>query len=109
MQTLAAVLARADAPWLVSLEGIGGIGKTALAVALQRQLGRDLYLGDFAWVSAQAALLDAQGRDSRRERPALSQVALVTALLQQLAPQEAVGHPGAAGGSVESAAPGAAA
>lgn len=91
VQALAAVLARAEAPWLVSLEGIGGIGKTALAVALQRQLGRSLYFGDFGWVSAQAALLDAQGAIRARERPALSQVALVTALLQQLAPQEAVG------------------
>ena len=91
MQALAAVLARADAPWLVSLEGIGGIGKTALAVALQRQLGRNLYFGDFAWVSAQVVLLDAHGAIRTKEQPALSQVALVTALLQQLASQEAVG------------------
>jgi len=88
---LAAFLGGAEPPWLFSIDGIGGIGKTALAAALMRQLEHDLHFGGFAWVSAQPAVLDAAGTIHARQRPALTQTALVTALLEQLAPQEAVG------------------
>jgi hypothetical protein len=91
VEMLADLIARVDAPWLLSVEGIGGIGKTALAVALFRHLGHGLHFHDFAWVSAQPSLLDAGGAIRAKARPALSQEALVTGLLEQLAPQEAAG------------------
>jgi hypothetical protein len=73
------------------IDGIGGIGKTALAAAVARQMEDELAFDDFAWVSAQPAVLDALGSIRTRARPALSPPALVTALLEQLAPQEAAG------------------
>jgi hypothetical protein len=91
VEVLAATLAGASSPWLLSIDGIGGIGKTALAAALLRQMEGALDFDNFAWVSAQPAILDAVGTIRARERPALTQTALVTALLEQLAPQEAAG------------------
>lgn len=88
---LAPFLAQPGSPWLLSIDGIGGIGKTALAAALLRQGEKAPYFANFGWVSAQPAILDAVGTIHVRSRPALTQVALVTALLEQLAPQEATG------------------
>jgi hypothetical protein len=88
---LAGAVQHARPPWLLSIDGMGGIGKTALAAALLRQMEGALDFDGFAWVSAQPAILDAVGTIRARERPALTQTALVTALLEQLAPQEAVG------------------
>lgn len=41
-----------EAPWLVSIDGIGGIGKTSLATALAYQLALDERFYDVVWVSA---------------------------------------------------------
>lgn len=88
---LASSLAQPGAPWLLSIDGIGGIGKTALAAALLRGVEKAPHFANFGWVSAQTAILDAVGTIHARSRPALTQVAMVTALLEQLAPQEAAG------------------
>lgn len=88
---LAERIAAGSPPWLASIEGIGGIGKTALAAALLRSIAGSPYFDNFAWVSAQPTILDARGIIQPRERPALSAAALVTSLLEQLAPQEAAG------------------
>lgn len=96
---LAAVLSRAAPPWLLCIDGIGGIGKTALAAAVVWQLEQTFAYDGLAWVSAQPAVLNSLGTIHPRARPALSQTALVTALLEQLAPQEAarlLGQPEAA-------------
>ena len=89
--TLAEVVGQPAPPWILSLEGIGGIGKTVLADALMRQMGDGLTFDDFAWVSAQPAILDLHGAIRAKDRPALTSPALVTALLQQLMPDEATG------------------
>jgi hypothetical protein len=91
VQALAAALAGAGPPWLLAIDGIGGSGKTALAAALLRRLEGALDFDGFAWVSAQPASLDASGTIRARAQPALTPAALVTALLEQLAPQEAAG------------------
>ncbi len=88
---LAETAAGDKAPWLLSIEGIGGIGKSLLAAALLRKLSGSLHFDHFAWVSAQPSILDARGAIRARERPTLSLAELVTALLEQLAPDEAVG------------------
>lgn len=84
-------VSRPTPPWIYSLEGMGGIGKTTLANALLYAAARRLDFEDFAWASAQTHLLDRHGEIQARERPALSVAALVTTLLEQLAPQESAG------------------
>lgn len=101
VEALAVLLVSARPPWLASIEGIGGIGKTALAGALLRRVAASSSFDGFAWVSAQPALLDASGSIRQRARPALTQVALVTALLEQLAPEEAAGRLGHAEAALE--------
>ncbi len=91
LEQLAAMVVEARPPWILSIEGIGGIGKTALADALVRRLGQRLAFDDVAWASAQPAILDAHGAIRAKERPALSAASLVQTLLQQLAPADAPG------------------
>lgn len=71
-------------PYLIALDGIGGIGKTSLADKLVRELigGNRFY--DLAWVSAkQEIFLPAAGLQAT-PRPALDTDALIDALLNQL-------------------------
>jgi hypothetical protein len=80
------LLHSADAPWIISLEGIGGIGKTTLAAALTRTVAATRTFADFGWVSAKAGILDLGGAIRAVPQPALTVRALVADLLQQLAP-----------------------
>ena len=95
IESLVQLVATRVAPWIVSIEGIGGIGKTMLASAVARHIGRSLAFDDFAWASAQPAILDLRGTIRARERPALSAAALVTSLLLQLLPTESASVLGA--------------
>jgi len=79
----------ADAPWIISLEGIGGIGKTTLAAALTRTVAATRTFADFGWVSAKAGILDLGGAIRAVPQPALTVRALVADLLRQLAPEAA--------------------
>jgi hypothetical protein len=83
---LAAQLAAPGSPWIISIEGIGGIGKTALAGAVVRALARSLHFADFGWISAQPAILDIGGSVRAVAQPALSASALIEGLAQQLLP-----------------------
>jgi hypothetical protein len=82
---LSEVLLAPRAPWLVSVEGLGGSGKTALAHELIEQLARrgGRYL-DFGWVSAQQQTLHPGGSIRVLAEPALTADALITALASQL-------------------------
>lgn len=53
LRQLHATLTPAEAPWLVAIEGLGGIGKTALANDLVRLQEIAHHFYDIAWVSAQ--------------------------------------------------------
>jgi hypothetical protein len=78
------VLMLAKSPWLISVEGLGGIGKTALANALLRrpELTHGFY--NIAWVSAkQQSFVPGLGLE-QSVSPALTVEALVDALLEQL-------------------------
>jgi hypothetical protein len=48
-------------PWLIALEGLGGIGKTSLADALARELTRRTHFHDIGWVSARQRLFRLSG------------------------------------------------
>jgi AraC-like DNA-binding protein len=81
---LRAALEREDEPRIVSLEGMGGIGKTSLADSLVRELISSSRFYDMAWVSArQQTFVPSAGVQPAR-RPALDTPALVDALLSQL-------------------------
>ena len=82
---LSAVLLAPDAPWLVSVEGLGGSGKTALAHQLIQQVaGRGGRYVDFGWVSAQQQMLHPGGNIRLLGEPALTADALIAALATQL-------------------------
>jgi hypothetical protein len=79
----------ADTPWLVSIEGLGGIGKTALANAGVRRSELINRFHDIAWVSVrQRAFFPGIGLEDKTS-PALTVEGLIDTLLEQL------GHPAA--------------
>ena len=82
---LSAVLLAPHAPWLVSVEGLGGSGKTALAHELIQQVARrGGPFVDFGWVSAQQQTLHPGGNIRLLGEPALTAGALIAALATQL-------------------------
>lgn len=83
LQTL---VTRQGSPWLIALEGIGGIGKTTLALALLHRLVRNGQIDDIAWVSAQSERLSLLGQFEGEPRPALTAAELTEALAHQLIP-----------------------
>ena len=82
---LSEVLLAPQAPWLVSVEGLGGSGKTALAHQLIQQVAQrgGRYI-DFGWVSAQQQTLHPGGSIRFLGEPALTADALIAALAAQL-------------------------
>ncbi len=56
-----AELEKSSEPWFLAFEGMGGIGKTALADALVRDLAYSSYFHDIAWISARRRLFRLTG------------------------------------------------
>lgn len=81
---LTGVLTEADGPWLVLIHGMGGIGKTALADALARQLLARTLAPDLGWVTARQQLFNLGGSIKTLDKPVLTSAALVDALCGQL-------------------------
>jgi hypothetical protein len=50
-----------DTDWIVSLDGMGGMGKTALALEAARQLAETDRFADIAWVTVKAAAYSLDG------------------------------------------------
>jgi hypothetical protein len=88
-------LALADAPWLVAVVGIGGIGKTSLADAAVRALSASPAYADIAWISAQQerfTLWDGL-EEGAGGAPALTVEALLDAIIAQFGFQELTRYP----------------
>ena len=84
---LSEVLLAPAAPWHVSVEGIGGIGKTAIAYQLARRLVVEkAAFSGFAWVSAQQQAFHPGGFIQSMDVPALTVADLVELLVLQLLP-----------------------
>lgn len=74
-----------EAPWLVALIGMGGIGKTSLCRAIVEELIQEGTFEKVAWVSAQQVLLSLDGTmQLLSDKPALTQATLVSELGWQL-------------------------
>jgi len=72
------------APWILALEGMGGIGKTSLADALARELAYSVHFQDIAWVSVRQRLFRLSGAiESLPKAPNLTLAMLVDQLIDQ--------------------------
>jgi hypothetical protein len=83
LATLFNVLALAEPVWLVSIEGLGGIGKTALANAVLRQPELTSQFHDIAWVSAKQQDFLPHLELKQIPPPALNASTLIDTLLEQ--------------------------
>ncbi len=83
-EEIAAQLATENGPRFVSLEGIGGIGKTALAQEITRKLATHNTLTDVAWISARQERLTPDGELVPIHDPACSLEDVVGRLAGQL-------------------------
>ena len=93
LDQLSEKLSAQDAPPILSIEGIGGLGKTALADALVRRLLTERKISEIGWVSARTHVLDLTGQIQTVPRPALEAEDLVAALHTQLLPQRSLPTP----------------
>lgn len=84
-ETVRAVIQSAERPWLIALDGIGGIGKTTLADRLVRELAGTTHFADIGWVSAKQEEFLADIGIQSTGRPALDVETLTDTLLDQLA------------------------
>ncbi|MBV7338324.1 AAA family ATPase [Chloroflexi bacterium TSY] len=73
-------------PWIIAIEGIGGVGKTTLADALMRKAISDSLFDEIAWVTARQVNLHLDGSMEAVQKPALTAQSLVEDLLRQLLP-----------------------
>lgn len=75
-----------DAGWLIAVEGMGGIGKTALADKLVRDQIAANQWEEVAWVTARQTVMNLGGGIKAVERPALTVEALVEQLTANFCP-----------------------
>ena len=88
LRHLVDLLCTTEAPWLIALAGMGGIGKTTLADAVARAaIGRD-HFEDIGWVTAKQQLFGGQSGLRGVHQPALSADALIRTLINQLLPDK---------------------
>jgi transcriptional regulator with XRE-family HTH domain len=87
LDSLLRILASPGPPWLISIEGYGGLGKTSLAHALSRQVIQQRLFTDFGWVSARQYAFDSRAGIKPVGLPAaLTVESLVEKLMAQLMP-----------------------
>jgi hypothetical protein len=83
-QRLRQLLEQPGAPWLIAIDGIGGIGKSSLAAELAREISPLNRFCDIAWVSAKQEEFSPGTGIWPVDRPALNVDDLATHLLEQL-------------------------
>jgi LuxR family glucitol operon transcriptional activator len=84
LDQLVALLRQDDGPRMISIEGLGGIGKTALATALANRMAGATDLAGIVWLSARHEWLTSQGDIQTTPDPARSLADIVTRLADQL-------------------------
>lgn len=88
---LAARLTGADGPRFVSIEGLGGIGKTAVAQATACQLAAQTGWQEILWISARQERFTTQWQSEKIEDPIQSLEDVVTRLAHQLGQENLAG------------------
>jgi transcriptional regulator with XRE-family HTH domain len=78
------ILEQASAPWVMAVDGIGGIGKTSLATALVREVVAVERFCDIAWVSAKQEEFWPQSGAEPIQSPIFTAETLISLLLEQL-------------------------
>lgn len=78
-------LGRSDAPWIICIEGMGGIGKTTLTDALARRAVQQGSFDEVVWLSAKPNAFNLDGTIQPATPAALSVGELTDALLRQVA------------------------
>jgi Cdc6-like AAA superfamily ATPase len=86
VQTLIGLLEAQQAPWMIAVVGIGGIGKTSLVDAVARRVINKPIFSEIGWVTASQAIFNAGGNILPVTQPSLSTAALVEKLCVQLLP-----------------------
>jgi CheY-like chemotaxis protein len=79
-QRLEAVLVKLAPPWLIAVDGLGGIGKTSLVDYLVRNVTERGQFAEIAWVSARRHTLALSGQIIEVDQPALH----ISELIDQL-------------------------
>ncbi|GIK37960.1 MAG: hypothetical protein BroJett011_17930 [Chloroflexota bacterium] len=92
-QQLHLLLKQTGAPWLISIDGIGGIGKTSLAAAVTREIMPTGRFEDIVWVSAKQEEFLPQIGLEFTSHPALDPNTLTNSLLEQLDPNLSLARP----------------
>lgn len=85
LQRLHDVLVKPDLPWLIAVDGLGGIGKTSLVDYLVRNVSQTGQFLGIAWVSARRRSLALSGRIVEMNEPALYASDLLDQLIDTLA------------------------
>ena len=85
LQALEALLQKAEAPWVMVIAGIGGIGKTTLADALVRRMIEHCTFDEIGWITARTLSFDPGSTlPPMFAQPTLTAQTLVEALTLQL-------------------------
>lgn len=85
------LLQQENGPRLISIEGLGGIGKTALARAVANHLAETSELEGIAWISARHEWLTDQGDLQPISDPIRSLADIITRLAEQLGQTDLAG------------------
>ena len=87
VNTLRGQLLNEGPPWLIAVEGIGGIGKTALADFIMRELIQQGLYDEVGWVTARQVRFNLGGALNTVPAPALTAAVLIEKLAAQLMPE----------------------
>lgn len=91
IQKLVSLLIDPQGPRFVSIEGLGGIGKTTLAQVTAYRLAEQGYLEGILWVSTRQEFLSGRGELERVDNPVRSIDEIITRLAEQLGQEQLTG------------------